>query len=99
VTKRHDSASALPGLGGEPSVARQAPAQRALVHEIRERELTVDLDGRQELAVATLELGLAADVDEVELEPELGVQRADDLERPRAEAAVGSVVDGDAGYG
>ncbi|HEU5490180.1 MAG TPA: hypothetical protein VFU84_05245 [Gaiellaceae bacterium] len=42
---------------------------------------------------------MSADVDELELEAELFTERADDLQRSLAEAAVGRVVDRDARYG
>ena len=87
---------ALRRASREPSSALEARAKRVRVHEVRERALTVDLDDRQELAVARLELGVAADVDQRELEVNLSPKRLDDLERASAEAAVGSVKDGDA---
>jgi hypothetical protein len=81
-------------------VSGTEPAPERLgVHEVRERELAIDLDGRQELPVARLELGPAADVDELEVDPELLADLLDDFERPGAEAAVRRVVDRDAGYG
>ena len=84
----------------EPSGSGAEPAPERLgVHEVRERELAVHLDGGKELPVARLELGPTADVDELELEPELPVDLGGDLERPRAEAAVSRVVDGDSRYG
>ena len=60
---------------------------------------TVDLDHREERPVTLLEIGVAADVDELELEAELSLHLLHDLERSRAEAAVGGVVDRDSGYG
>src|SRR5687768_5589522 len=79
---------------------RTDPGPKRLgVHEIRERELALELDGREQLAVAGLELRHAADVDELELESELVAERADDLERLPAEAAVRCVVDDDSRYG
>jgi hypothetical protein len=84
----------------EPSVLGAEPrAERVGVHEVRERELAVDVDRREELPVALFEVGPASDVDQLELEGKLAVQRRDDLERTRAEAAVGRVVDGDSRYG
>ena len=41
---------------------------------VDERAPSVDLDNREQLAVASLERGVAADVDFLELEPELGPQ-------------------------
>jgi hypothetical protein len=38
-------------------------AQRIRLHEVHERLLAVDLDDRKQLAVARLEVGVAADVD------------------------------------
>ena len=51
------------------------------------------------LAIPHLELGIAADVDELEGERKLVLHPADDLESARAEAAVRGVVNGDARYG
>jgi hypothetical protein len=70
--------------------------QRAGIDEVRERLLAVDLDDGQERAVPRLELGVARDVDELEIEAELVARLRHDLERAGAEAAVGSVVDPDA---
>ena len=67
------------------------------IHEVRERQLTVDLDCRQQLAIPRLELRPPADVDQLELERELVVQLRDHLERARAKGAVGRVVDDDSG--
>jgi hypothetical protein len=47
------------------------------------------------LAVPRLELRIAADVDELELEFDLRPRVTDDLERARAEIAVGGVVESD----
>src|SRR5262249_22447229 len=77
----------------EPSA--QALAQGLSVDEVGERGLPVDLDLRQELSIPLLELGSSGDVDELELEREVLLRGADHLERSLAEAAVGSVVDGD----
>ena len=49
-----------------------------------------------ERPVARLELGVATDVDEVELESEFRPSLRDDLDSARAETAIRSVVDGDA---
>ena len=51
------------------------------------------------LSIPRLEVRLAADVDELEVELELVLYGADDLERTRAEGAVDGVVERDAGYG
>jgi hypothetical protein len=84
----------------EPSgLVTDPTTQRVPVHEVRERELAVDLDRREQLPVARLELGPPADVDQLEVEAELGMQFRDDLERPRAEAAVSGVIGADARYG
>jgi hypothetical protein len=73
--------------------------QRVRRHEVRERPLPVDLDHRQPLAVAALQLGVAGDVDLLELERDLRPDRLEDAARGRAQVAVGSVVEDDAGYG
>ena len=51
------------------------------------------------LSVPRLELWLSTDVDELELEPEVVLDAADNLERAYAEVTVGRVIDGDARYG
>jgi hypothetical protein len=52
------------------------------------------------LAVARLELRIPADVDERELEADLGLHIANNLDGACTEVAIGSVVQGDArGYG
>ena len=100
MTKRHDSASGLLDAVEEPSESGGEPAAECVaVDEVRECELAVDLDGGKELAVAVLEVGPSGDVDELELESKLSANVLDDLERPRAQAAVRRVVDGDSGYG
>src|SRR6187397_3623468 len=99
VTKRHDSAYGSLRLAGRtterPLRAAEPVAQRVGIDEVRERLLAVDLDDRQEGAVPRLELGVARDVDELEVEAELVACLRHDLERAGAEAAVGGVVDGD----
>jgi hypothetical protein len=49
--------------------------------------------------VAALQLGVAGDVDLLELERDLRPDRLEDAARGRAQVAVGSVVEDDAGYG
>jgi hypothetical protein len=65
------------------------------VDVVGEDALAVDLDHRQPLAVAPLELGVAADVDRLELEPQLLLQRLQLPERPLAEVAARGVEDDD----
>jgi len=81
----------------QPS-AREACPEYVGVDEVRESALLVDLEHGQIHAIAALELVVAGDVHELELEPELGLQVADDLERALAEPAVGRVVERDYGY-
>jgi hypothetical protein len=67
----------------------EAAHEGRLVDVVREDALALDLDDRQPLAVPSLELGIAADVDLLELER---VPRTDVLEhlpRPLAEVAAG----------
>jgi hypothetical protein len=87
-------------LPNEPLGAHaEAAAKGVRAHEVREGELAVDLDDGELLPVAGLEVRPSADVDELELEAELFIERADDLQRPRTEAAVSCVVDRDSRYG
>jgi hypothetical protein len=90
-----------PEAAREPSGAHCAePApQRLGVDEVRERPLTVDLDDGDLLPVPGLELRVAGDVDDVELEPELGTDARDDLERALAQRAVRGGVEPDDPYG
>ena len=77
----------------------EAPPQRFGVNEVGEGALAVDLDDRKPLSVASLELGVARDVDLLELERLVGTRRIQDPPRRRAEMAAGRVVEDDAGYG
>jgi hypothetical protein len=61
--------------------------------------LPVDLDHRQPLAVPRLEVGIARDVDLVELEAELLLKRTQARERLLAQMAPRRVVEDDARYG
>ncbi len=78
---------------------RQALAERVRFDEVGERLLTVDLDDRDALPVPGLELRVAVDLDEVELEPELRLRLSQHLERALAEMALRRAVERDAGYG
>jgi hypothetical protein len=73
----------------------EARPERGGLDEVGEGTHAVDLDDRQLRAVAALEIGVAGDVDDGEIEAELVPRGADDLERALAEPAVRSVVDGD----
>jgi hypothetical protein len=77
----------------------QLAAEAVRVDVVHERALSVDLDHRQPLAVARLELGVAGDVHLGELEPELVAQRPDRLLRPLAQVAARRVIERDARYG
>ena len=100
MTKCHDSATTLPSAAGEPSAAgAEPPAKPVRVDEVREGALSVDLDDREQLAEAGLELRVAGDVDDLELERELGSDSVDDLERSLAERAAVRGVDPDDRYG
>ena len=75
--------------------AGQPTPKGRLVHEVHERPLAVDLDHRQPLAVARLELGVAGDVDLGELELRVRAHGDERLPRPLAEVAAGRVVEDD----
>jgi hypothetical protein len=83
---------------GEPSARSpgQSPPQRGRLDEVGEGPLAVDLDHRDRLAVGGFELGIAADVDRVEVLP---ADLAGDLERALAEVTALRVVDADAAQG
>ena len=73
----------------------QAAAERVLVDVVREDLLPVDLDDRNQLAVARLQLRRAVDDDLFQLELELLTQGAHLGERPLAEMTTHAVEDGD----
>ena len=70
-------------------------AQCVDLHVVREAAPAVDLDDRQPLAIRGLELGLAGDVDLVQVEAELGSERTHLGERTLAEVAPLRVIDDD----
>ena len=79
---------------------REPAPESLLVDVIREDLLAVDLDDRDQLAVARLELRVAVDRDLLELELELVAEGPHLRERPLAEvAALGVVDDNASGYG
>ena len=69
------------------------------MHEVREGALAVDLDDRQPLSVASLQVRVTGDVDLLELERLVGTSGLDHPPRRRAEMAAGRVVEDDARYG
>ena len=75
------------------------PAERLRLDEVRERPFAVDFHDRKPLAVPRLELRVAADVDLLQLEPELVSRRVDDPPCGCAEVAPLGVEEDDAGYG
>ncbi len=68
-------------------------------YEVDERLLAVDLDDREQLAVPSLELGVAVDQDLLELEAELVPERRDGLSRTLAKVTRLRAVEPDDGYG
>ena len=90
---------AAPGCGFSPRALDEPTSQRFWVYKVRESPPAIDLHDREMLSIARLEVRLAADVDELEVELELVLYSADDLERTRAEGAVDGVVERDARYG
>jgi len=87
--------------GGRRSLVSgcQPCPQGSRLDEVRERPLAVDLDHREKLSVARLEVGIAVDGDDLEVELRVGPSLAHDLERPRAEAAPRGRVHHDTRYG
>jgi hypothetical protein len=77
----------------------QPPPQPVGLDEVGERARSVDLDNRQTLPVALLELRVAADVDFLQLEWLLGPHGLEHTPRRRAQVAVRSVVEDDVSYG
>jgi hypothetical protein len=74
-------------------------AERAGLDEVRERALAVDLDDGQPLAVARFQLRVAADVDLLELELDVGADCLDRAACRGAEVAALGVIEGDPLYG
>jgi hypothetical protein len=68
-------------------------------HVVDERPPAVDLDHGEQLTVARLELRIAADVDLLQLEVELGLRPRDDLAGALAEVAACGVKEADVRYG
>jgi len=64
-------------------------------HEVDERLLAVDLDDREQLAIPSLELGVAVDQDLLELEAELVPQRQNGLARTLAKMTPLGAVEND----
>ena len=73
----------------------QPAAQRFGLHEIDERLFPVDLDDRDQLPVARLQLRITVDRDLLELEPEFFLERKYGRACPLAEVAVSRVVQAD----
>jgi len=73
----------------------EAAAEGGFVHVVGECPLAVDLDDGDQLAVGSLELGVAVDGDLLELELELLAEPPDLGQRTLAEVAIGRVVDED----
>jgi hypothetical protein len=73
----------------------QLPAEGGRVDVVHERALAADLDDREPLPIAGLELRIARDVHLRQLERELVAQPGDDCARPLAEVASLGVVEDD----
>jgi hypothetical protein len=90
------------GVSQSPRSGRslcELAAQSVRRHEVDELLPTVDLDDRDQLAVARLELGIAVDRHLLELEPELLTRRDERLPRTPAQVAALGAVQPDDGYG
>jgi hypothetical protein len=74
-------------------------AERVGLDEVRERALAVDLDDGEPLAVTGFQLRVAADVDLLELELDLGTNCLDRTTRGLAQVAALGVVEDDVRYG
>jgi hypothetical protein len=73
----------------------ELPSQRIGRYEVDERPLAVDLDDRNQLAKARLELGVPVDCHLLELEPELVAGGQNGLTSPLAEMAPRRAVEPD----
>jgi hypothetical protein len=74
----------------------EAAQERGGVQVVDERTLAVDLDHRQPLAVAGLQLGVAADVDLLQIKLAPAPKLCERASRTLAEVTAFSVVDDDA---
>jgi len=72
---------------------REPSPERLGLHVVGADALPVDLDDRDQLAVARLELRIAVDRDPLELEPKLGAQRLELRLSPLAKVASRSLVE------
>ncbi len=77
----------------------QATHQRVTVDVVGEEPLAVELDDRKPLAVARLQVGIAADVDLDQLERMLGANLLEHLASPLTEVAAGGSEERDPSYG
>ncbi len=73
----------------------ELPAQRVGLDEVDESLLPVDLDDRDQLPVARLQLGIAVDRDLLEVEAELVAKLDDRGPRPVAEVTALRAVEDD----
>src|SRR5262249_29206409 len=74
------------------TLCRNFAAECGLVDVVDESAVAVDLHHREPLAVRGFEVRVAADVDFLQLERQLGVDAGDDVPRSLAEVATGGVV-------
>ena len=74
---------------------REPPPERLRLHVVGAHALAVDLDDRDQLAVASLQLGIAIDRDPLGLEPELLPERRKLNLRTLAEMASRCLVEND----
>jgi hypothetical protein len=74
-------------------------AKRTRVQEVDERSLSVDLDDRQPFAISRLQLGIAADVDLLQVEGNIAPDLVDDRPGTFAEVTALRVVQRDPLYG
>ncbi len=80
-------------------MCRDFATERVGLDVVGEGLRAVDLDHRNQLAVALLELRVAGDVDLPELELDLFTKSCERLTRPFAEVAARSVIEDDFRYG
>src|SRR4051812_36081991 len=79
------------------TLCAQSASEGGGIHEVDERPLAVDLEHRNPLAVARLELGVAVDRHRPQRHAELLADLPRHAEGALAEVAPGRVVDGDRG--
>jgi hypothetical protein len=82
-----------------PSLPSETPPQRVRLDPVDRQPLAVELEHGEPFAVTPLEVGIAGDLDLLDVEAELGAERLQVLARPLAEVAIARDVERERGQG